>query len=240
MARGLRQAVLCVALLGCLRAVWADGKSPYLSQLPKNLLVTHEVLDPINPPAPGINATSTGDSSYTPIVKAGEGHISAYWKLNTSDSSLAAGIPSNYDHFSVRLCFGAPSLVNRAWRKRSDYLFKDKQCGTYSIAKNIPFSADGGNLTQYEIENNVGTAIYFIRVYVLDSDNHEVAWGQSVVYNITAPPPAPLLKGQPFQVQSIDSVSGGLIAAAVVFSIAAIAFLAGYFIVDRFMMAKKA
>ncbi|KAH7428046.1 hypothetical protein KP509_10G072800 [Ceratopteris richardii] len=109
-------------------------------------------------------------------TKAGEGTISVTWKLDTAAVSAADAAFADYKNVHIKLCFGAVSQVDRAWRKTNDLLSKDKTC-PYEMGAQ-PYTPEGGSIT-WTVTKEIPFAFYFIRAYVTNTAKEKIAYGQT-------------------------------------------------------------
>eukprot|EP00850_Spirogloea_muscicola_P021413 SM000247S08302 [mRNA] locus=s247:130667:131819:- [translate_table: standard] len=128
------------------------------------------------------------NNSRTNVAKYGEDTIDVAWQLNSSFAGT--GADAGYKQILIKLCYGAPSRINRAWRKFNDDLSKSKACKW--TLKRQPYSA-AGNSSVYVIPKNQPKAEYFVRVFALNSTSklatqaqYAVAFGQNTDKNQTA------------------------------------------------------
>jgi len=77
------------------------------------------------------------------------------------------------------LCYAAISQKDRAWRKTEDELSRDKTCQHKMLA--MPYNASNKTVQTFEwlIQRDVPQATYFVRAYAFDSNDKEVAYGQT-------------------------------------------------------------
>ncbi|EHA8587015.1 high-affinity nitrate transporter-activating protein 2.1 [Cocos nucifera] len=141
------------ALLLLIFCVGSSMGSVYFSDLKQNLIVTAS-------PKPG------------QVLYAGEDKITVTWKLN---SSLPASTDAAYKKVKVKLCYAPVSQKDRGWRKTEDNLEKDKTC-QFKITTQ-PYAGSGS--FEYTIDRSVPTATYFVRAYVVDASDTELAYGQT-------------------------------------------------------------
>lgn len=140
------------------------------------------------------------------------------WSLNQTSSP---GADSTYAKVLVKLCFAPVSQKDRAWRKTEDHLNKDKTCSfkmeTKPYEKNTQ-SAD------WLIERDIPTGSYFVRVYALNADGHEVAYGQSTNQQKTT---------NFFEIQAISGRHASLDIASICFSAFSVVALFGFFFYEK-------
>ncbi|KAK4427073.1 High-affinity nitrate transporter 3.1 [Sesamum alatum] len=152
------------------------------------------------------------------VLKAGEDKITVTWALNTSSP---AGIDSAYKTVKVKLCYAPISQQDRAWRKTVDTLKKDKTCQHKIVAK--PYSSSNNTFT-WTVQRDVPTATYFIRAYVHNSADEEVAYGQTTDSHKTT---------NLFEVQAISGRHVSLDIASICFSAFSIVSLFGFFFLEK-------
>ncbi|XP_035542858.1 high-affinity nitrate transporter 3.1-like, partial [Juglans regia] len=134
---------------------------------------------------------------------------------------LAAGTDSAYKTIKVKLCYSPVSQVDRAWRKTVDNLAKDKTCQFKIVSR--PY--DKRNQTfEWMVERDVPSGTYFIRAYAYNSDDVEVAYGQTTDAKKTT---------NLFDVQAITGRHASLDIASVCFSAFAVLSLLGFFIAEK-------
>lgn len=112
------------------------------------------------------------------VVKAGVDKFTVSWGLKEQQQAA-----SSYKDVRVKLCYAPISQKDRAWRKTVDDLKKDKTCQFVIVLK--PF-AKTNNTYEYLIKQDVPSATYFIRAYVLDSHETQVAYGQTTNAGLTS------------------------------------------------------
>ncbi|RDX70133.1 High-affinity nitrate transporter 3.1, partial [Mucuna pruriens] len=110
------------------------------------------------------------------VLAAGIDKITVTWSLN---KTLPAGTDSAYKTIKLKLCYAPISQRDRAWRKTEDELSRDKTCQHKIVAK--PYDAANKTVQRFQwlIERDVPQATYFVRAYALDSNDVEVAYGQT-------------------------------------------------------------
>lgn len=111
------------------------------------------------------------------VLIPGEDKISGTWALN---KSLPAGTDSSYKTIKFMLCYAPISQQDRAWRKTKDELDRDKTCQHKIIS--TPYDAFNKTF-EVLVERDVPQATYFVRAYALDSNDKEVAYGQTTNAN---------------------------------------------------------
>ena len=110
------------------------------------------------------------------VLEAGLDKITVTWALN---KTLPAGTDSAYKTIKLKLCYAPISQKDRAWRKTEDELKRDKTCQHKIVAK--PYDASNKTVQRFEwlVERDVPKATYFVRAYAFDSNDEEVAYGQT-------------------------------------------------------------
>lgn len=95
------------------------------------------------------------------------------------NKTLPAGTDSAYKTIKLKLCYAPISQKDRAWRKTEDELKRDKTCQHKIVAK--PYDASNKTVQRFEwlVERDVPKATYFVRAYAFDSNDEEVAYGQT-------------------------------------------------------------
>ncbi|KAI3454405.1 hypothetical protein Pfo_011068 [Paulownia fortunei] len=152
------------------------------------------------------------------VLKAGEDKITLTWSLNTS---LPAGTDSAYKTVKIKLCYSPVSQQDRAWRKTVDDLKKDKTCQHKIVAK--PYNPSNNTFT-WTVQRDVPTATYFIRAYVHNSADEEVAYGQTTDAHKTT---------NLFDIQAISGRHVSLDIASVCFSAFSVLSLFGFFFLEK-------
>ncbi|KAH7294824.1 hypothetical protein KP509_27G020500 [Ceratopteris richardii] len=166
-----------------------------------------------------LTVSVTGADNTSPNgTKAGADELLVTWALN----SAAQVDDSSYKTVELKLCFGAPSQVDRAWRKTNDILSKDKTCG-FKIASPQPYNR-AGNTTKWLVGKEIPFAHYFVRAYVLDSAGEKVAYGQSSNAQRTS---------NLFTIEPISGRHASIDIAAAVFSAFSVISLFGFFFYEK-------
>ncbi|XP_076901964.1 high-affinity nitrate transporter 3.1-like [Bidens hawaiensis] len=120
-----------------------------------------------------LNQSLIVSDSATPgkVLKAGVDTLTITWAYNTNLTVSDA----NYTTIEAKLCYAPLSQTGRDDRKTDDNLDFDKTCpfditnGTYKRA----------NTFTWTIPKDTPSATYFVRVYVINAKNHEIAYGQT-------------------------------------------------------------
>lgn len=152
------------------------------------------------------------------VLKAGEGNITLTWSLNTT---FPKGVDSEYKMVKAKLCYAPISQKDRAWRKSDNILSKDKSCQHKIIAKQ--YSASNNKFT-WTVQKDIPTATYFVRAYVYNSEDQEVAYGQSTDANKTT---------NLISVQGISGRHASVDIAAACFSAFSVVSLFGFFFLEK-------
>lgn len=105
-----------------------------------------------------------------------------------------------------------------------DNLAKDKTCQFLIVSR--PYDGSNKAVQSYEgtVERDVPTATYFVRAYAYNSDNVEVAYGQTTDSHKTT---------DLFQVQAISGRHVSLDIASACFSAFSVVSLIGIFVVEK-------
>ncbi|KAK9066448.1 hypothetical protein SSX86_013770 [Deinandra increscens subsp. villosa] len=106
------------------------------------------------------------------VLKAGVNNITITWALNPN----LTVVDSNYTTVEAKLCYAPVSQTGRDDRKTDDNLDLDKTC-PIDITDG-PYKRSNNSFT-WVIPNNTTSATYFVRVYVINARNHEIAYGQT-------------------------------------------------------------
>ncbi|MED6220857.1 hypothetical protein PIB30_048869 [Stylosanthes scabra] len=194
--------VLVASLLLCFLAGTCYGKGGHFSSLKKTLVVTAS-------PKKG------------QVLKAGVDKITVTWGVN---KTLPGGTDSAYKTVKVKLCYAPISQKDRAWRKTEDELSRDKTCQHKIVAK--PYDASNKTVNRFEwvIERDVPTATYFVRAYAFDSDEAEVAYGQTTDAKKTT---------NLFEIQAISGRHASLDICSICFSVFSVASLFVFFYIEK-------
>lgn len=137
------------------------------------------------------------------------------------NKSLAAGTDSSYKTVKFKLCYAAVSQQDRAWRRTEDHLNKDKTCQHHIVTK--PYSSSNTTFT-WTVERDVPTATYFVRAYVYNSADQEIAYGQTTDAHKTT---------NLFNVQAISGRHVSLDIASICFSAFSVVSLFGFFFLEK-------
>ena len=140
------------------------------------------------------------------------------WSFN---KTFPAGTDSAYKTVKVKLCYAPISQENRPWRKTKDELNKDRTCQHKIVSR--PYSPSTNTFT-WTIERDIPSATYFVRAYVFDAEDKEVAYGQAT---------DAANKTHLFEVEAITGRHASLDIASVCFSVFAIVSLAGFFYLEK-------
>ncbi|KAG8378765.1 hypothetical protein BUALT_Bualt07G0019100 [Buddleja alternifolia] len=152
------------------------------------------------------------------VLKAGDDKINIIWSLNTT---LPSGTDSSYRTVKLKLCYAPISQHDRAWRKTVDDLEKDKTCQHKIVSR--PYTPSNNTVT-WIVLRDVPTATYFIRAYVHDSADHEVAFGQTTDSNKV---------NNLFEIEAVSGRHASLDIASVCFSAFSILSLFGFFYLEK-------
>ena len=152
------------------------------------------------------------------VLKAGEANITVTWSFN---KTYPAGTDSAYKTVKVKLCYAPISQKDRGWRKTKDELKKDRTCQHKIVKRDYKPETDSVTWT---VERDIPTATYFVRAYVYNAEEKEVAYGQSTNDG---------KKTNLFEVEAITGRHVSLDIASVCFSVFSIVSLAGFFYLEK-------
>lgn len=152
------------------------------------------------------------------VLRAGEDKITVNWGLN---KTFPAGVDSAYKTIKVKLCYAPISQVDRPWRKTVDMLSKDKTCQFKIVAR--PYSASNQSF-EWTVRRDIPLGTYFVRAYAYNSEEVEVAFGQTTDAHKTT---------NLFDVLAITGRHASLDIASVCFSAFSVVSLAGFFIAEK-------
>ncbi|KAJ8536523.1 hypothetical protein K7X08_034924 [Anisodus acutangulus] len=166
-----------------------------------------------------LNKTLEVSSSHRQgVLMAGEDQLTFKWSFN---KTLSTGTDSTYKTVKLQLCYAPISQKDRAWRKTEDHLKKDKTC-QFNIVT-MPYKSSNNDYN-WTIERDVPTGTYFVRAYVLNSDGHEIGFGQSTDDK---------KEKNLFDVQAISGRHATLDICSIVFSVFSIVSLFGFFYMEK-------
>lgn len=151
-------------------------------------------------------------------TKAGSDELYITWSLNATSGAD----DSAYKTVELVLCFGAPSQLDRGWRKSHDSLSKDKSC-SFDLASQ-PYTP-AGNSAVWAVTKDIPTAYYFVRAYALDSAGEKVAYGQTS---------SALRTTNLFAIEAVSGRHTSIDIAAGVFSAFSILSLFGFFFYEKY------
>ncbi|KAK4438492.1 High-affinity nitrate transporter 3.1 [Sesamum alatum] len=160
----------------------------------------------------------TGSPKAGQVLKGGEDNITVTWSLNTT---FPAGTDSDYKTVKIKLCYAPISQQDRAWRKTEEELKKDKTCQHKIVEK--PYSPSANTFT-WTVQKDVPTATYFIRAYVHNSIDKEVAFGQTTDSHKAT---------NLFEIQAISGRHVSLDIASICFSAFSVVSLFGFFFLEK-------
>ncbi|WOH05229.1 hypothetical protein DCAR_0624643 [Daucus carota subsp. sativus] len=152
------------------------------------------------------------------VLKAGEANITVTWSFN---KTYPAGTDSAYKTVKVKLCYAPISQKDRGWRKTKDELKKDRTCQHKIVKRDYKPESDSVTWT---VERDIPTATYFVRAYVFNAEEKEVAYGQSTNDG---------KKTNLFEVEAITGRHVSLDIASACFSVFSIVSLAGFFYLEK-------
>lgn len=163
---------------------------------------------------------SMANNSDIKEVHTGQDSILVNWSVNASAPAIV-----DAKTVETRLCFAKESQTLRGWRKTDDNLKKDKTC-LYKIQRQ-PY-APAGSVT-YALPKSIPGAKYFVRAYVFNSSDLQIAYGQS----------SPNKINNTFTVIPISGRHGSIDAAVGVFSIFSVGSLFAFFIFENLYLKRK-
>ncbi|XP_076960228.1 high-affinity nitrate transporter 3.1-like [Bidens hawaiensis] len=151
------------------------------------------------------------------VLKAGEDDITVTFGLNQTTTNQT----DEYKKVKVKLCYAPVSQIDRKWRKTNDNLRKDKTCQFTIYNKPYEGNVEG---FKWNIEKDIPTATYFIRSYVYNDADEEIAYGQTTNNKKT---------NNLFKIQGISGHHVSIDVASICFSVFALLSLVGFFIIER-------
>ncbi|KAL8097913.1 high-affinity nitrate transporter 3.1-like [Apium graveolens] len=151
------------------------------------------------------------------VLKSGEANITVTWSFNKT----FPGTESTYKTVKVKLCYAPVSQKDRGWRKTKDELKKDRTCQHKIVNRDYKPSKD---MVTWTVERDTPQATYFVRVYVFNAEDKEVAYGQST---------DDAKKKNLFEVEAVTGRHVSLDIASVCFSVFSIVSLAGFFYLEK-------
>jgi hypothetical protein len=200
---GIRFSTVTIALLVLLCHV-GPSVAVLLASLNKTLVVTA--------------SPKTGD-----VFHAGEDKITISWNLN--ETLLTSADTASYKSMKFLLCYAPASQKDRKWRSTNPDLKKDKTCQFEIVKKPINSTSLSSPVSfEYLVSREVPSAFYFIRAYALNSDDVQVAFGQTTD------------EGKAVNVFEIVGISGRTMSidiAAGVFSAFSIIMLVYFFVMEK-------
>ncbi|KMS95334.1 hypothetical protein BVRB_009170 [Beta vulgaris subsp. vulgaris] len=146
-------------------------------------------------------------------LRAGIDQITVSWRLNRNISNTDS---ATYSKVDVKLCYHLESQKDRPWRRTEEDLSRDKTCQFSMVKKDYNSSTDS---VTYTVKKNIPTAHYFVRVYVRNADNREIAYGQT--------------NGLDLNIKGISGRSTSIDVAASVFSGFSVLSLAFFFFLEK-------
>ncbi|KAJ3675299.1 hypothetical protein LUZ60_004341 [Juncus effusus] len=157
------------------------------------------------------------------VFYAGESKITLSWNLN--ETLLTSIQTESYKSVKVLLCYAPVSQKDRKWRKTNPDLKKDKTCQFKIVKKPINSTSLSSPVSfEYLVSREIPSAFYFIRAYALDSNDVQVAFGQTTDKNKTM---------NVFQIVGISGRTKTIDIAAGVFSAFSIITLVFFFVMEK-------
>ncbi|KAH7673297.1 High-affinity nitrate transporter protein [Dioscorea alata] len=154
------------------------------------------------------------------VLMAGVDKLKVSWGLNQTEKE---GTDEAYKKVKVKLCYAPVSQQNRGWRKTEDDLKKDKTC-QFTITTQPYTKNPNPSSFEYILERDLPSASYFVRVYALDGNDKEVAYGQTTDAQKTT---------NLFQVIAITGRHASLDIAAACFSAFSVVSLIFFFVKEK-------
>ncbi|KAL8230088.1 hypothetical protein R6Q57_014988 [Mikania cordata] len=152
------------------------------------------------------------------VLKAGEDDINVTFGLNQTVTNQT---DESYKKVKVKLCYAPVSQIDRKWRKTNDNLKKDKTCQFTIYGK--PYERIVEEF-KWKIEKDIPTATYFVRSYVYNDANEEIAYGQTTNNKKT---------DNLFKIQGISGHHTSIDIASACFSAFAFLSLVGFFVIEK-------
>ncbi|KAJ0638154.1 putative high-affinity nitrate transporter [Helianthus annuus] len=152
------------------------------------------------------------------VLKAGEDNITVTFGLNQTVTNQTG---ESYKKVKVKLCYAPVSQMDRKWRKTNDNLKKDKTCQFTIYNKPYERNVEG---FKWDIEKDVPTATYFVRSYVYNDADEEIAYGQTTNDKKS---------DNLFKIEGISGRSMSIDIASVCFSVFALLSLVGFFFIEK-------
>ncbi|KAF8390516.1 hypothetical protein HHK36_025043 [Tetracentron sinense] len=115
------------------------------------------------------------------VLIAGEDEITVTWDIN---QTRGEEVDVAYKMVKVKLCYAPISQQDRPWRMANDDLSRDKTCQFDIVVRPCSMNNKEESIS-WMIETKVPTATYFVRVYVINSQGNEEAFGQTTDINKT-------------------------------------------------------
>ncbi|KAI3765898.1 hypothetical protein L2E82_15944 [Cichorium intybus] len=147
------EAHLSLLLLLCCFAAASYAHNVHLSTLNQSLIVS--------------TTTTPGQ-----VLKAGVDQVTITWAYNET----FPGTDTNYTTVEAKVCYAPVSQTGRDDRKTDDNLDNDKTC-PFDIT-DAPYKRSNNSFI-WTVPRDTPTATYFVRLYVINAKNHEIAYGQS-------------------------------------------------------------
>lgn len=132
-------------------------------------------------------------------------------------TTTVAGNDTSVKSVSVQVCYGAPYIAGRPWRKKTDVIGTDKQCGIKACTA-VPVENGEAKCT-WTVGDMLGTAVYYFRALGSDETGTFVTGATNMNEN--------------FQIDAYNGRTMPIIIAAAVMSGIAWAILIGGLIMER-------
>ncbi|KAK9048217.1 hypothetical protein SSX86_032820 [Deinandra increscens subsp. villosa] len=152
------------------------------------------------------------------VLKAGEDSITVSVGLNQTVTNQT---DESFKKVKVKLCYAPVSQVDRKWRKTHNDLKTDRTC-QYMIYDR-PYDGKVEEF-KWDIEKDVPTATYFVRSYVYNDADEEIAYGQTTNDKKS---------DNLFVIQGISGRHMSIDIASACFSAFALLSLVGFFVIEK-------
>ena len=165
----------------------------------------------------------TVESSAAPCTTAELGACPTVLTYGTDKQTLdfTATVPggnsSDASTVTFQICYTEPFIAGRPWRKSSDTIGQDKQCGVMAC-KDVPIEGTTASCT-YTVGDMLGEAVYYFRALASDSN------GVYVMGNTN--------QDELFQIDLYEGRTTGIIVGVIVMSVVAWAILIGGLIYEK-------
>jgi hypothetical protein len=132
-------------------------------------------------------------------------------------ATVPGGNSSDAASVTFQICYTQPFIAGRPWRKTSDVIGQDKQCGVMAC-KDVPIEGTTASCT-YTVGDMLGEAVYYFRALASDSK------GVYVMGNTN--------QDEMFQIDLYEGRTTGIIVGVIVMSVVAWVILIGGLIYEK-------